>query len=57
MEVPPQNHEPKKQEGGVGPLVGIVIIVVLLLAGGIYFLITQAKQIHQNSTDQEQVNS
>ena len=40
MEIPSQPAE-KKQEGGVGPLIGIIIIVALLGLGGIYFLVMQ----------------
>ncbi|HVV14813.1 MAG TPA: hypothetical protein VHD55_00140 [Candidatus Paceibacterota bacterium] len=41
MEIPPADYEKKEEKEGVGPFVGIIIIVGLLLAGGIYFLVTQ----------------
>ena len=44
MENPPQFK--KQQEEGVGPLVGIIIVITLLVLGGVYFLVTKdfAKQ-------------
>lgn len=42
MEIPtPEDLKDKKQKEGVGPMVGIVIIVGLIIAGGVYFLVTQ----------------
>jgi hypothetical protein len=44
MEIPSPDDlkaRKEKRDGGVGPIVGIVIIVLLLIAGGIYFLVTQ----------------
>jgi len=41
MDIPPADYKPKSSEGGVGPFLAIIIIVVLFAAGGIYFLITQ----------------
>ena len=41
MEIPSPDERSLKPEGGVGPLVGIIIIVVLLCAGGVYFLIME----------------
>ena len=44
MEIPSPNDIQKKNDEGVGPLIGIIIIVTLFVAGGIYFLVTQEMQ-------------
>ena len=57
MDSPPQKMQ-KKSEEGFGPLVGIIIIVAVLAAGGIYFLVMQ--EIGRQATPpagQEQANS
>jgi hypothetical protein len=48
MDIPSPDSKYKKQEEGVGPLIGIVIIVALIAAGGIYFLVTQ--EINRHTT-------
>lgn len=49
---------PDKTESGVGPMAAIIIVVILLALGGIYFFITQEMKLHQTpSTGQEQANS
>jgi len=35
---PTANQTPREEESSVGPLIGIGIIAVLIVAGGIYFL-------------------
>jgi hypothetical protein len=57
MEIPPADYEQKEQKEGVGPLLGIIVIVGLLLAGGIYFLIMQKAQTNPAPAAQDQVNS
>jgi hypothetical protein len=39
--------EKNKEESNVGPFVGIIIVVVLVVLGGVYFLITQEIKLHQ----------
>lgn len=44
---PQQNQQPAapaQEENGVGPLVGIVIIVIVLVIGGLYFWGRQVEQ-------------
>lgn len=41
MDIPSPNERDVKPEGGVGPLVGIIIVVTVLVAGGIYFLVME----------------
>ena len=36
----------EKKPAGVGPMAGTVIIVVLLIAGGVYFLVEQYKNFN-----------
>lgn len=51
--MPPADYTPAdKKEDGIGPFVGIVIIVGLLLAGGIYFFVTweSAHQVVPDTT-------
>lgn len=46
---------PKKSEvEEVGGLFGIIVVVALLAAGGVYFLIMQHQKIEQ---DRQQINS
>ncbi|HVU80218.1 MAG TPA: hypothetical protein VHD37_02530 [Candidatus Paceibacterota bacterium] len=42
MDIPPSDtgSETRKEESGIGPMAAIIIIVGLLLAGGIYFLVS-----------------
>lgn len=52
----PQNAEVPRE--GVGPTAGIVIVVILLALGGIYFLITREMKLHAAPPPgQEQSNS
>ncbi len=44
MEIPSPDDIQKKNDAGVGPLIGIVVIVALFVVGGIYFLVTQKLQ-------------
>jgi hypothetical protein len=42
MEIPsPDDLNARKKDDGYGPMVGIIIIVALMAAGGIYFLVRQ----------------
>ena len=41
MQVPSPDDRIKKSDEGVGPLIGIIVIVLLFVAAGIYFLVTQ----------------
>ena len=41
MQVPSPDDRLKKSDEGIGPLIGIIIIVALFAAGGAYFLYTQ----------------
>jgi hypothetical protein len=53
----PQTLEEKSQRSArVGPMAAIVIVVILLALGGIYFFITQEMKLHQ-APSPEQVNS
>ncbi|TSC69249.1 MAG: hypothetical protein G01um101456_267 [Parcubacteria group bacterium Gr01-1014_56] len=57
MEIPPSNYQNKKQDEGVGPLIGIIIIVAIIAAGGIYFLVTQEMERRATPPDgQEQAS-
>lgn len=38
-------EEPKKQNGGIGATIGIVIIIILLALGGVYYFTTGVEQI------------
>ena len=49
----PEQEVTKPEPQGVGPFVAIVIVVVLLGIGGIYFLIKQQQQIHQQQLLQQ----
>jgi hypothetical protein len=51
MDIPSLDDKPKKQDEGVGPLIGIIIVVALVAAGGIYFLFTQ--EMHRQATPLE----
>jgi uncharacterized protein HemX len=45
MEIPsPDELNARKQKEGFGPFLGIIIIVALMAAGGIYFLVIQEMQ-------------
>jgi len=41
MQVPSPDDRVQRNDEGVGPLIGIIVIVLLFVAGGIYFLVTQ----------------
>lgn len=56
METPPIPTEEKRNESGVGPMVAIIIVVILLALGGIYFFVTQEMKLNQTPPN-EQVNS
>ena len=56
METPPHDYKPQSSKEGVGPLIGIIIIVALIAAGGIYFLITQEMERRGGTPTQEQAN-
>jgi hypothetical protein len=49
-------HKPKKPDQGVGPLVGIIIIVGLIALGGVYFLVMQELQHHTPQTDEQAIS-
>lgn len=49
---------PKNQEGSVGALIGSIIIILIIIAGGIYFYNTAEKINHpDNGQNTEQRNS
>jgi hypothetical protein len=48
METPPTDTKQRGTDQAVGPLFGIIIIVGLMIAGGIYFLIVQ--EMHRAAT-------
>ncbi|MBP9710948.1 MAG: hypothetical protein KBD50_01670 [Candidatus Pacebacteria bacterium] len=51
MENPPQ--EEQKQEHGVGPIAGVIIIVAIMLIGGVYFLLMETnKEVPTPSTEE-----
>ena len=50
--------EDTQKQNGVGPSVGITIVVILFILGGIYFFITQEMKLRAAPLpSQEQVNS
>jgi hypothetical protein len=51
------SNQGSSQRPQVGPMAAIVIVVILLALGGIYFFITQEMKLHQTPPVQEQVNS
>jgi FlaG/FlaF family flagellin (archaellin) len=51
MEHPPQ--EEQKQEHGVGPIVGVIIIVAVMVAGGIYFILSETGKGGQAPTNEQ----
>lgn len=53
MEIPPPDYKRKEVSGEIGPTVAIIIIVGLLLAGGIYFLITQEMERRAAPTENQ----
>lgn len=57
--LPTGDENPKQdQRSGVGPMAGIIIVVILLALGGIYFFITQGmKSNAAPPPGQEQANS
>lgn len=49
----PSPHEEQKQEHGVGPIVGVVIIVLIMAVGGIYFFLSETQEVNrENPTEQ-----
>jgi len=57
-EEPQDAPSSRRQENGIGPFAAIVIVILLLVLGGLYFLFEQANKIHQQELPgQEQVNS
>jgi hypothetical protein len=38
------NQEVDKKQGNIGPIIGIIIIVVLMILGGIYYLGSRVKE-------------
>lgn len=51
METNPQ--ETIKQEHGVGPIAGVVIIVTIMLLGAIYFLLTEVDKQGPEPTNEQ----
>lgn len=52
----PQNQsapQMPKKEGGIGPVIGIIIIIILLGLGGVYYFTTGVNQIQNDGTIQE----
>ena len=49
--------EEKSKDSSIGPIAAIVIVVILVALGGVYFFITQEMRLHQTPPEQEQVNS
>lgn len=45
----------KKKEGGVGPLIAIIIVITLLAIGGVYFLIAQENKPQETPEGQTQL--
>ena len=43
-DAPTPPAEPKKNPEGAGPVIAIVVIVLILVLGGIYYLFHQVKQ-------------
>lgn len=55
---PLPSHEEQKRESGVGPIVGVIIIVAIMVIGGIYFLLSETtkpapEQGGEQATNQE----
>ena len=46
MEVPETQLIEAKNEGGVGPIIATIIVVILLALGGVYFLIQENARFH-----------
>lgn len=58
MDAPaPQTSPTPPKENSVGPLVGIVIIVALLVAGGIYFFLMEQKENEQGLGEEQASNT
>ena len=53
METPPE----KTEKEGVGPFVGIIIVVILIALGGIYFLIQQQMKLQAPPVNENQAQS
>ena len=49
-------HREQSHSSSVGPMAAIVIVVILLALGGLYFFVTQEMKLHQTPSSQ-QVNS
>ncbi len=56
MDIPPLDSKQKKSEEGVGPLMGIIIIVALVVVAGIYFIYMQEMERRAAPTE-SQANS
>lgn len=54
MDTPPDIQE--KRESGVGPIVGIIIIVAVFLIGGVYFLLMGADEQQPVEPESQAVN-
>ena len=52
----PSPEDRKKQEHGVGPMAGIVIVVLVLLLGGIYFLVMDQQKGAEPAPNSEQAS-
>ncbi len=39
---------PDKQKEGVGPLIAIIVIVIILALGGLYYLVQEIKHIRES---------
>lgn len=44
----------KEKESKVGPIIGSIIIILIIIIGGIYFLSTRVEQIKEQNQDPEQ---
>jgi FlaG/FlaF family flagellin (archaellin) len=40
----PQLQDEQKQEHGVGPIIGVIIIVAIMVIGGVYFLLSETNK-------------
>ncbi|HEY5383571.1 MAG TPA: hypothetical protein VIJ88_03395 [Candidatus Paceibacterota bacterium] len=45
------------ERSGVGPIVGTIIVVMLIVLGGLYFFINQAAKLHAVPASQQPANS
>jgi uncharacterized protein HemX len=56
MDAPTPQPIEKKEGGGVGPIAAIVIVVILVALGGVYFLFQENARLHKAPV-QEQLNA